>query len=307
MKRHRVSRTYEEFVQKHPGHDLDRGGLRYHYLDEGEGEPVVMVHGNPTWSFYYRKLVEGLRSSYRTIVPDHIGCGLSDKPNDSRYNYTLENRIDDLEALVDHLELDGGLTLVVHDWGGAIGLGYATRHPEQVARLVVLNTAAFHLPKTKTFPWPLWLCRDTPLGTYLVRGLNAFCRGTARIGCTRRPLSRDVRDAYCTPYDSWEHRIAVLRFVQDIPLRPGDRSYDVVTRMQDGLSRLAEVPTLIGWGMKDFVFDHHFLAEWVRRFPGAEVHRFAQAGHYILEDEGDQIVPLVRAFLSAHPVLRKVS
>ncbi len=306
MKRHRVSRTYEEFVREHPGRDLERGGLRYHYLDEGEGEPVVMVHGNPTWSFYYRGLVEGLRSSYRTIVPDHIGCGLSDKPDDSRYDYTLESRIADLEALVEHLGLDGGLTLVVHDWGGAVGMGYATRHPEQVARLVILNTAAFHLPGTKTFPWPLWLCRDTPLGTYLVRGLNAFCRGTARIGCTRQPLPRDVRDAYCAPYDSWEHRIAVLRFVQDIPLRPGDRSYDLVTRMQDGLPRLAEVPTLIGWGMKDFVFDHHFLAEWVRRFPGAEVHRFARAGHYVLEDEGEQIVPLVRAFLSAHPVLRKV-
>ena len=191
MKRHRLSRIYEEFVQEHPGRDLDRGGLRYHYLDEGEGEPVVMVHGNPTWSFYYRRLVEGLRSSYRTIVPDHIGCGLSDKPDDSRYDYTLESRIADLEALVEHLELDGGLTLVVHDWGGAVGLGYATRHPEQVARLVVLNTAAFHLPRTKTFPWPLWLCRDTPLGAYLVRGLNAFCRGTARVGCTRRPLPRD--------------------------------------------------------------------------------------------------------------------
>jgi len=306
MKRHRLSRTYEEFVHEHPGRNLDRGGLRYHYLDEGEGEPVVMVHGNPTWSFYYRRLVEGLRSSYRTIVPDHIGCGLSDKPDDSRYDYTLESRIADLEALVEHLELDGGLTLVVHDWGGAVGLGYATRHPEQVARLVVLNTAAFHLPRAKTFPWPLWLCRDTPVGTYLVRGLNAFCRGTARVGCTRRPLPRDVRDAYCAPYDSWEHRIAILRFVQDIPLRPGDRSYDLVTRIQDELPRLAGVPTLIGWGMKDFVFDHHFLAEWVRRFPGAEVHRFARAGHYVLEDEGEQIVPLVRAFLLAHPVLRKV-
>jgi pimeloyl-ACP methyl ester carboxylesterase len=306
MKRNRLSRTYEEFVREHPGRDLDRGGLRYHYLDEGEGEPVVMVHGNPTWSFYYRRLVEGLRSSYRTIVPDHIGCGLSDKPDDSRYDYTLESRIADLEALVEHLELDGGLTLVVHDWGGAVGLGYATRHPEQVARLVVLNTAAFHLPRTKTFPWPLWLCRDTPVGAYLVRGLNAFCRGTARVGCTRRPLPRDVRDAYYAPYDSWEHRIAILRFVQDIPLRPGDRSYDLVTRIQEGLTRLAGVPTLIGWGMKDFVFDHHFLAEWVRRFPGAEVHRFAQAGHYVLEDEGEQIVSLVRAFLSAHPVLRKV-
>jgi haloalkane dehalogenase len=302
-----TTRALEEFLRQHPGRDLDRGGLRYHYIDEGQGEPIVMVHGNPTWSFYYRRLIEGLRSSYRTIVPDHIGCGLSDKPDDSRYDYTLESRIADLEALVAHLEPGGGLTLVVHDWGGAIGLGYATRHPDQIARLVILNTAAFHMPRTKVFPWPLWLCRDTPLSACLVRGLNAFCRGTAWIGCARRWLPHDVRNAYAAPYDSWDHRIAVLRFVQDIPLRPGDRSYNLITRIQDGLAALAGVPTLIAWGMKDFVFDHHFLAEWVRRFPEAEVHRFARAGHYVLEDEGEQIVPLVRAFLAAHPVLREVS
>src|SRR5947209_19836323 len=174
-----MSDALDAFLEAHTGHDFDREGLRLHCLDEGEGEPVVMVHGNPTWSFYYRGLVDGLRDSYRTIVPDHIGCGLSDKPDDSRYDYTLESRIADREALLDHLGLDRGLTLVVHDWGGAIGLGYATRHPERVSRLVILNTAAFHLPKTKAFPWPLWLCRDTPLGAFLVRGLNAFCRGTA--------------------------------------------------------------------------------------------------------------------------------
>jgi haloalkane dehalogenase len=119
-------------------------------------------------------------------------------------------------------------------------------------------------------------------------------------------MTRDVRDAYCAPYDSWHNRIAVHRFVQDIPLRPGDRNYDLVTRTQDGLARLAGVPTWIGWGMKDFVFDHHFLDEWARRFPEAEVHRFAQAGHYVLEDEGERIVPLVKVFLAAHPVLREV-
>src|SRR3954452_6606325 len=277
-----MSRAFEEFVREHPGRDLDRDGLRYHYLDEGEGEPLVMVHGNPTWSFYFRGLVAGLRDSYRTIVPDHIGCGLSDKPDDARYAYTLESRIDDLEALVDHLGLDAGLTLVVHDWGGAMGLGYATRHPERVARLVVLNTAAFHLPATKAFPWPLWICRDTPLGAWMVRGLNAFCRGAALVGCKRNPMPRALRAAYVAPYDSWANRIAVHRFVQDIPLRPGDRAYDLVTEVQDRLGQLAGVPMLIAWGLKDFVFDRHFLEEWMDRFPGAEVHAYANAGHYIL-------------------------
>ena len=299
---------YREFVETHPGRDLDLGnGLNLHFLDEGEGEPVVMLHGNPSWSFYYRKLVEALSpAGYRTIAPDHIGCGRSDKPGDDRYAYTLESRVRDLETLLDRLGLDAGLTLVMHDWGGCIGSAFAARYPARIARLVVLNTAGFHLPAAKTFPWPLWVCRDTPLGSWAVRGLNAFSRGTAFIGCKHSKMPRDVRDAYITPYDSWANRIAVHRFVQDIPLRPGDRSYDLVSRTQDRLSLLADAPMLIGWGMRDFVFDRHFLDEWVRRFPNAEVHRFPEAGHYILEDEAESVIPLVRSFLAAHPVMRAV-
>ncbi|AGA27888.1 alpha/beta fold hydrolase [Singulisphaera acidiphila] len=299
-----MTSAFDEFRLSHPGRDLDLGGLRYHYLDEGQGEPVVMVHGNPSWSFYYRSLVEALNGSYRTIVPDHIGCGLSDKPEDSRYPYTLSRRVDDLEALLDHLGVNSNLTLVLHDWGGMIGMTYAARHPERIARLVILNTGAFHLPKSKPFPWPLWVCRDTPLGAWMVRGLNAFCRGTASswIGCTHHPMSRTVRNAYLAPYDSWANRIAIHRFVQDIPLRPGDRGYALISEVEDRLETLASVPMLIGWGMKDFVFDHHFLDEWIRRFPSAEVHRFPKSGHYILEDETETIVPLVRDFLANHPL-----
>ncbi len=293
--------SFDEFRRLHPGRDLDLNGLRYHYLDEGQGEPVVMVHGNPSWSYYYRKLVEALSGSYRTIVPDHIGCGLSDKPDDARYTYTLERRVDDLEALLEHLGVDRGITLVVHDWGGMIGLTYAARHPERIARLVVLNTGAFHLPASKPFPRALWLCRDTRVGGWMVRGLNAFCRGTAMIGCKHHPMPRSVRDAYLAPYDSWDHRIAILRFVQDIPLHPGDRAFDLVTHVQDRLHLLSHVPMMIAWGMKDFVFDRHFLDEWIKRFPKAEVHRFPEAGHYILEDETDQVVPLVQDFLRKHP------
>jgi len=132
------------------GRYFDRGaGVRMHYLDEGEGPPVVMVHGNPTWSFYYRQLVLALRDGHRCIVPDHVGMGLSDKPGDDRYAYTLAQRVDDLEALLEHLGVDRDVTLVVHDWGGMIGMAWAARHPERVARLVILNTAAFPLPSDK--------------------------------------------------------------------------------------------------------------------------------------------------------------
>jgi haloalkane dehalogenase len=283
------------------GHYLDLHGLRYHYLDEGQGEPVVMLHGNPTWSFYYRDLVRGLCDDYRAVVPDHIGCGRSDKPDDSRYPYTLERRVRDLEGLLDHLGLRENLTLVLHDWGGMIGMAFASRHPERVRRLVVLNTAAFRLPRGKRLPWSLWLCRNTPLGPLLVRGLNLFCRGAARY-CARRPLPPDIRAGYLAPYDSWRNRVAVLRFVQDIPLRPGDPAYDLVSEVEDGLHRFRRLPVLVCWGECDFVFDADFLAEWQRRFPEAEVHRFPDAGHYVLEDTGAEIVPLIKDFLKRHPL-----
>lgn len=274
------------------GRFLDLDGLRYHYLDEGDGPTVMMLHGNPSWSFYYRRLVLALRGEFRCIVPDHIGCGFSDKPSDDRYAYTLERRVADLEALLDHLDLAGPIHLVVHDWGGMIGMAYAHRHPDRIARLVILNTAAFHLPRSKSFPFALWLCR-TWLGACLIRGGNVFSRAAAWVGCKRHPMPKALRDLYCLPYDSWANRIATLRFVQDIPLRAGDPGYDLITEVEGALHRFRPNPTLICWGMRDFVFDKRFLDAWARILPEAEVHAFDDCGHYILEDAAEEVVPLV--------------
>jgi haloalkane dehalogenase len=280
------------------GRHLDLDGLRLHYLDEGEGPLVVMVHGNPSWSFYYRNLVLALRDRHRCIVPDHVGCGLSDKPGDDRYDYTLERRVADLERLLDAVAPAGAVTLVVHDWGGMIGMAWAARHPERIARLVILNTAAFHLPAAKPFPLALRVCRDTRLGALLVRGCNAFALAASFVGCKRHPMPAGLRKAYRLPYDSWQNRIATLRFVQDIPLAPGDRGFDLVGSVAAGLERFRGLPMLVCWGELDFVFDRHFLAEWERRFPQAEVHRFPDAGHYILEDAQEEVVPLIATFLA---------
>lgn len=283
-------------------HFFDRKGLNYHYLDEGKGDPVVMVHGNPSWSFYYRNLTLTLKENYRVVVPDHIGCGLSDKPDASSYSFTLKERVDDLEALLDSLDIKKNITLIVHDWGGMIGMAYASRYPDRIARLVILNTGAFHLPATKKFPLSLKICRDTRLGVFLIQGLNAFARGAARVGCKRNPMNKELKDAYCSPYDSWQNRLATLRFVQDIPLNPGDSGYDLVSEIGDGLNRFADIPMVICWGELDFVFDLHFLKEWQRRFPKAEVHSFPDCGHYILEDAKDEVIPLIEYFLKKHPL-----
>jgi haloalkane dehalogenase len=259
-----------------------------------------MLHGNPTWSFYYRNLVLALRDSYRCIVPDHIGCGLSDKPPQTLYDYSLKSRVDDLEALLDHLGLRENLTLVVHDWGGMIGMAFAARHPGRVKRLVISNTGAFPLPRSKPFPWSLWLGRNTRLGAWLILKRNAFCRAAARWCVTRKPLPPDVRAMYLAPYDSPEHRVAVLNFVRTIPLKPADPGYDIVSDTAASLEKFRAIPTLLLWGMRDFVFDRHFLAEWRKHLPGAEVHTWPDCGHYLLEDAGGEVIPKVRDFLARH-------
>lgn len=273
-------------------------GHRMHYVDEGphDAPVVLMLHGNPTWSFYWRRLISALRPSHRVIAPDHIGCGKSDKPGDDTYSYRLAERVEDIEALVEQLGLRD-VTLAVHDWGGMIGMGWAHRHPDLVARLLVLNTAAFPMPSTKRLPASLWLARDTKAGALLVRGFNAFARGATWLAVTRVRLPKEVRDGLCAPYDSWDHRRAVLRFVQDIPLGEGDPSYSLVREVGEHLHQFNDRPVLICWGDRDFVFDEHFLRVWKSALPDAEVHQFPDCGHYVLEDAPAEIEGLVRRFL----------
>lgn len=275
--------------------ELDR--LRMHYVDEGAGESIVMVHGNPTWSFHFRELIKGFRTTHRVVVPDHIGCGLSDKPADAEYEYTLRRRVEDLETLLDRLELNENVTLVGHDWGGMIAAACALRRLERVKRLVFFNTAGFLLPSGQRLPWQLWLIRHlSPLAALLVRGFNGFAIGATYLA-TAKGLPREVRAAYRAPYDSWKNRIATLRFVQDIPLKPGDRSHELAKWVDDRLEQLRQRPVFIGWGERDFVFDTRFLEQWRRRLPDAEVHSFADAGHYVLEDVSEALIPKVRDFV----------
>ena len=280
-----------------------RPGLSMSYLDEGprDGEVVVMLHGNPSWSYYWRNLVSGLRDRYRCIVPDHIGMGLSDKPSDDRYDYTLQSRVDDLAALLAHLGITGPVTLAVHDWGGMIGFGWALSHADQVKRLVITNTAAFPLPKAKPMPWQIALGRDWKFGAFIIRAFNAFSGGASYLGVEKK-MPADVRRAYVSPYNSWANRISTVRFMQDIPLGPGDKAWALLEEAGRRLPEFADRPALLGWGLKDFVFDRHFLAGFRDALPQAEAHAWDDAGHYVLEDKAAELVPLIRGFLERHPL-----
>jgi haloalkane dehalogenase len=278
------------------GRRVDVGGHRMHVLDEGKGETVLMVHGNPSWSFYYRELVKALRRTNRCLAPDHIGMGLSDRPGEDRYRYTLSSRIDDLETLMNGLAPEGPVTLVLHDWGGMIGMGWAVRHPERVKAIVAFNTACFRLPAEKNFPGLLRALRG-PGGVPL--RASRLARRAVLATCTaKRRLAPDVADAYLSVCDGWKQSLAVQRFVADIPLAPGDPAWDAVVAIEDRLGAFAETPMLLPWGLKDWVFDEAFLSGWTRRFPRARVERFEDCGHFLLEDAPERLVPLIADFVA---------
>jgi len=277
--------------------ELEIGGHRYHYVDEGQGDVLLLVHGNPTWSFYWRNLITKLSVKYRVIAVDHIGCGLSDKPRN--YPYTLAQHVANLGRLVEELNLEN-ITLLAHDWGGAIGTGAALAHRERFRRFVMFNTAAFHSVR---MPWRIRVCRTPLLGKLAVQGLNAFARAAITMAVEHHDrMSPEVKAGLLAPYDSWGHRQAIYRFVEDIPMSPRHPSYQTLFGIERGLPSLAEHPWMFIWGMRDWCFSPHFLERFLDFIPQGEVHKFDDAGHYVIEDAHERIVPLVEQFLAKHPL-----
>jgi len=264
-----------------------------HYVDEGSGPVLLMVHGNPTWSFAWRRLVSALRGQYRVIAIDHLGCGFSEKPQD-RDAYTLNGHIQRLQSLVELLGLKD-ITLFGHDWGGAIGMGCAGRMKDRFRRFVLMNTGAF---RSQAIPFRISLCRIPLLGKLGDQGFNLFARAALTMA-VERPLSPAARAGFIAPYDSWANRIAVHEFVQDIPLTPTHRSYSTLTAVEESLSSFASHPIKLIWGMKDWCFTpKEFLNGFLKRFPQASVTRIEDAGHYVFEDATDQVISESSAFLN---------
>jgi len=273
-------------------------GARMSYLDEGSGEVLLFVHGNPTWSFAWRKFFPEITRTRRAVAVDHIGCGLSDKPQ--AYDYSLEQRIAALCEFITQLDLQQ-ITLVAHDWGGAIGMGAAGRLPERFSRFVLMNTGAFRFDR---MPLRIAVCRIPFLGTFALRGLNAFSRAALTMALEKRDrMTRSVREGYLAPYSSWKNRVAVNAFVKDIPLRPSHRSWQTLLTVEEGLLQFQAHPMLLLWGERDWCFTTDFLDEFEQRYPQAETLRIPDAGHYVFEDAHEEIIPRLIRFLDDHPLL----
>lgn len=284
-----------DWHSQYPFHSqaIEIDSLRYHYIDQGSGDaPVVAVHGNPTWSFYWRRLLQGLAPARRVLAVDHIGCGMSDKPQD--YDYSLAKHRDNLLEWIDRLGLRR-ITLVVHDWGGAIGLAAAVEQPDRFARLVVTNTGAFPPPYV---PWRIAACRTPLVGTWAVRGLNLFARAAVTMATARyRRLPEAAAAGLLAPYDSWANRVAIDRFVRDIPMSSKHPTYAVLKRLEERLPTLADKPALLIWGMRDWCFRPECLHRFQQVWPQAEVVEMGDVGHYVMEDAPDATVAAVADFL----------
>ncbi|HQZ16655.1 MAG TPA: alpha/beta fold hydrolase [Vicinamibacteria bacterium] len=265
---------------------------RLHYVDEGPrtADPILCLHGNPTWAFHYRRLIAEARPFHRVVAFDHMGMGLSDRPVD--FSYTLADHVKNAIAFVDALDLKK-ITLVVHDWGGAIGMGMALARPERIARVTVMNTAAFFIPH---LPKRIAICRAGALGEFITRGLNGFARAATTM-TTSIPLPADVKAGYLAPYASWRRRIGIWNFVRDIPMEPDHRSRATLAKIDESLASLGR-PVQILWGERDWCFTPQFREEWQKRFPKAYVHKFEDASHYLIEDEPNGVIARIRDFAS---------
>lgn len=275
-------------------HYLTLDNVRMHYVDEGTGPPLLLVHGNPTWSFYWRQIIAEFRKSYRVIAVDHVGCGLSDKPQ--QYPYRLSTHIANLSRLIRSLELEQA-TLVAHDWGGAIGSGALLENRARFASLVLLNTGAFPPPFV---PWRIRACRIPVIGTWAIRRWNLFARAALRMAVADpRNLTQDAKAGLLAPYDSWQHRVAIDHFVKDIPRSPREPTWQTLADLERGLAELSDWPVALIWGMRDWCFRPSCLERFRKIFPQAEVHRLETASHYVLEDAPREVIEALRRFLAS--------
>lgn len=265
--------------------DVTVEGVRLNVVDDGPRgarETMLFLHGNPAWSFLWRRFLRaGIAAGHRVVAPDLAGFGLSDKPRDAAY-HTLDRHVANLEAIAETFELRD-LTLVLHDWGGPIGLGFAVRQPQRVKRLVLTNTVAF-APK-KPRPLSAWhQFMAGPLGQFFGVHANLVAQSAFRYG-VREPLAREVREAYLWPMRDHGARIAAAALVRMVPGRPQHRTAEALRRIEAGFAALQDKPVLVLWADRDPVMGPKLAERWLQAFPRAEVRHVApEAGHFWQED-----------------------
>jgi haloalkane dehalogenase len=273
---------------------IDAGEIKLHYVDEGPADaaPLLFVHGNPTWSYLWRRPIAELSArGHRCVAFDHMGFGRSDKPPQLSA-YSLERHIENAIALIDALDLSD-VTLVGHDWGGPIGLGALLERRDRLRALVLMNTWAWELPSF--LPPFLREFRTEGLGEILALGGNLFVESIPG-GMRRRDADPSMMEAYRAPFPDYWSRAGTLAFQREIPLTERDRSAPLMASIHERLPDLA-LPVLLVWGMRDPVFQPVFLEQWRELFPEAETVELDDASHFLVEDSPDAVIDAIEGFL----------
>jgi cis-3-alkyl-4-acyloxetan-2-one decarboxylase len=277
------------------------GHHKLHYVSNAEpstfhdaDQIVLCIHGNPTWSFYYRSILRQLTGRTTAIAVDHLGCGLSDKP--LRYDYCLSTHTDNLIAFITGLDLRH-ITLVVHDWGGAIGLSAAAAVRDRIDKLFILNTGAFPPPYV---PLRIAACRIPLIGSWAMRYGNLFALAATRMAIDRLDrLSDAARTGLLFPYDSPANRIGIERFVQDIPLTSQHRTYEVLRATERNLDVFRETPTRFVWGAKDWCFRMECLDRLEGSLKNSRRRVLSDVGHYVMEEAPDEVFEELQKLLAS--------
>jgi acyl-CoA synthetase (AMP-forming)/AMP-acid ligase II/pimeloyl-ACP methyl ester carboxylesterase len=266
-------------------------GYRMHYIDEGSGPTVLLLHGNPTWCFFYRNVIRELKDSFRLIAPDFLGCGLSDRTPGVKFRAI--DRINQLEEFVTALGITN-FSIVMHDWGGPLGTGFIQRRLDSVNRIVYLNTT---LTETEALPGFIKLAATPIVGKLMTRHTDTFVRMTTSVGAHKK-LTPEVVDGYRAPYRSRQRRDAIWDFVADIPFGPEHPTYTEMVNIAANLPRVAEKPVKIIWGLKDPCFHREMLSKVAAHFPHAELLEIPDASHLVLDDAPQLAIPAIKEFLS---------
>ena len=282
------NKTFDDSFPFEP-HYMELNGFKMHYIDEGSGDPILCLHGMPTWGYLYRNFIEKLSKGFRVVVPDQMGFGKSDVPENKRY--LMEEHVSNLKKFILKLDLRK-ITLIIQDWGGPIGFGFAVDYPERIKALVIMNTSVGVMKEGRK-PWYAPLEEKGIYSEFIKNVSNLIKMGIYN----KDKITETLLKAYSAPFTKEGSYKGALAWPKDIPIGDSHPSAEIMRHVRNNLKNLKEKPKVLIWGMKDPIFPEKMISWWQKIYPNIEVHRIEEASHFLQEDAPDKIISIIQNFL----------